>query len=147
MPCERGQVDACRAVLSAAPKRCRMGFRSSGNHSSKHYRAGRRERSAWMRFLLRAKSGSLEVFQVRMRWALSPSRRNRRRTHSSVTEGSSFRRRQYSASLETDQTENGKPRSAGLDRATSTSSRSCAARTIGGRPRGLGTSSKRENPL
>jgi hypothetical protein len=54
-------------------------------------------------FFLRSKAGSVEVFQVRTRWALSPSRRNRRRTHSSVTGGSSFRCRQYSASLETDQ--------------------------------------------
>src|SRR5215472_16824172 len=28
VPCERRQVDACVAVLSAVPKRCRMGFRS-----------------------------------------------------------------------------------------------------------------------
>jgi hypothetical protein len=32
-------------------------------------------------FFLRSKSGSVEVFQVRTRWALSPSRRRRRRTH------------------------------------------------------------------
>ena len=75
-------------------------------------------------FFLRSKAGSVEVFQVRTRWALSPSRRSKRRTHSSVTGGNNFRRRQYSASLATDQTENGRPRSAGLDSATSTSSRS-----------------------
>jgi hypothetical protein len=98
-------------------------------------------------FFLRSKAGSVEVFQVRTRWALSPSRRSRRRTHSSVTGGSSFRRRQYSASLGTDQTEKGKPRSAGLERATSTSSRSCSARRIGGRPLGLGTCSKVAKPV
>jgi hypothetical protein len=38
-------------------------------------------------FFLRSKAGSVEVFQVRMRCALSPSRRSRRRTHSSVTGG------------------------------------------------------------
>ena len=98
-------------------------------------------------FFLRSKAGSVEVFQVRTRWALSPSRRSRRRTHSSVTGGSNFRRRQYSASFATDQTEKGKPRSAGLDKATSTSSRSCSARRIGGRPLGLGTCSKVAKPL
>ena len=36
---------------------------------------------------------------------------------------------------------------AGLDSATSTSSRSCVARTIGGRPLGLATRSKLTNPL
>lgn len=98
-------------------------------------------------FFLRSKAGSVEVFQVRTRCALSPSRRSRRRTHSSVTGGNSLRCRQYSASLGTDQTEKGKPRSAGLDRATSTSSRSCSARRIGGRPLGLGTCSKLAKPL
>jgi len=98
-------------------------------------------------FFLRSKAGSVEVFQVRTRGALRPSRRSRRRTHSSVTGGSSLRCRQYSASLGTDQTEKGKPRSAGLDRATSTSSRSCSARRIGGRPLGLGTCSKLAKPL
>src|SRR5215831_3124599 len=98
-------------------------------------------------FFLRSNAGSFEVFQVRTRWAVSPSRRSSRRTHSSVTGGSSFRRRQYSASLGTDQTENGNPRSEGLDKATSTNSRSCAARRIGGRPFGLGTCSKLANPL
>ena len=39
-------------------------------------------------FFLRSKCGSLEVFQVRIRCAVRPSRRNRRRTHSSVTVGS-----------------------------------------------------------
>src|SRR5215813_8491734 len=98
-------------------------------------------------FFLRSNAGSFEVFQVRTRWAVSPSRRSSRRTHSSVTGGSSFRRRQYSASLGTDQTEKGNPRSEGLDKATSTSSRSCAARRMGGRPFGLGTCSKVANPL
>src|SRR5215471_6726417 len=113
------------------------------------YRAARRaapiERAD--EFFLRLKAGSVEVFQVRTRWAVSPSRRSSRRTHSSVTGGSSFRRRQYSASLGTDQTEKGNPRSEGLDKATSTSSRSCAARRMGGRPFGLGTCSKVRNPL
>src|SRR5579859_618410 len=98
-------------------------------------------------FFLLSNAGSVEVFQVRTRWAVSPSRRSSRRTHSSVTAGNNFRRRQYSASLETDQTENGSPRSAGLDNATSISSRSCAARRMGGRPLGLGTCSKVRNPL
>src|SRR5215471_17992627 len=113
------------------------------------YRAARRaapiERAD--EFFLRSKAGSVEVFQVRTRWAVSPSRRSSRRTHSSVTGGSSFRRRQYSASLGTDQTENGNPRSEGLDNATSTNSRSCTALRMGGRPLGLGTCSKVRNPL
>src|SRR5215467_2458762 len=114
-----------------------------------HYRAVRRAASIKRpdAFFLRSNAGSFEVFQVRTRWAVSPSRRSSRRTHSSVTGGSSFRRRQYSASLGTDQTENGNPRSEGLDKATSTSSRSCAARRMGGRPFGLGTCSKVRNPL
>ena len=114
-----------------------------------HYRAMRRTASIERpdSFFLRSNAGSFEVFQVRTRWAVSPSRRSSRRTHSSVTGGSSFRRRQYSASLETDQTENGNPRSEGFDKATSTSSRSCLARRTGGRPFGLGTCSKVPNPL
>src|SRR6516225_1664810 len=114
-----------------------------------HYCAMRRAASVERpnAFFLRSNAGSFEVFQVRTRWAVSPSRRSSRRTHSSVTGGSSFRRRQYSASLGTDQTENGNPRSEGLDKATSTSSRSCAARKMGGRPFGLGTCSKVANPL
>src|SRR5215831_14625330 len=110
------------------------------------YVAGSADRASECVFL-RSNAGSFEVFQVRTRWAVSPSRRSSRRTHSSVTGGSSFRRRQYSASLGTDQTENGNPRSEGLDKATSTSSRSCAARKMGGRPLGLGTCSKVANPL
>ena len=98
-------------------------------------------------FFLRSKSGSSEVFQVRIRCAVSPSRRRSRRTHSSVTGGSSRRRRQYSESLGTDQLENGRPLSAGLERATSTSSRSCSALRMGGRPLGLGTCSNVLNPL
>jgi len=114
-----------------------------------YYRAMRRAASIERpdAFFLRSNAGSFEVFQVRTRWAVSPSRRNSRRTHSSVTGGSSFRRRQYSASLETDHTENGNPRSEGFDKATSTSSRSCAARRMGGRPFGLGTCSKVPNPV
>src|SRR5262249_38518750 len=65
-------------------------------------------------FFLRSKSGAEDVFQVRMRWAVSPSRRSRRRTHSSVTGGSSRCRRQYSASFGTDQVEKGRPRSPGF---------------------------------
>ncbi len=87
------------------------------------------------------------AFQVRMRCALKPSRRNSRRTHSSVTGGSKRLLRQYSASLGTDQLENGSPRSSGLDNATSTSSRNCSAFKIGGRPFGLDTCSKLEKPL
>jgi hypothetical protein len=83
---------------------------------------------------------------VRIRWAVRPSRRSSRRTHSSVTGGSSRRRRQYSASFGTDHVANGKPRSPGFERATSTSSRSWLALRIGGRPRGLDTCSKVENP-
>src|ERR1044071_6820969 len=37
---------------------------------------------------LRSKCGSVDVFHVRIRCAVSPSRRNRRRIHSSVTAGS-----------------------------------------------------------
>jgi hypothetical protein len=54
-----------------------------------------------------------------MRWARSPSRRSNRRTHSSVIDGSTPRRRQGSANLGTVHVENGKPRSAGLDKAMS----------------------------
>src|SRR5262249_48295312 len=61
--------------------------------------------------------------------------------------GRSFLLRQYSASFGTDQFENGSPRSAGLESATSTSSRSCPARRIGGRPLGFGTRSKVLKPL
>ena len=82
-----------------------------------------------------------------MRCALSPSRRSRRRTHSSVTGGSSRLARQYSASFGTDQLEKGSPRSRGLESATSTSSRSCSPFRIGGRPFGLGTCSKLTKPL
>src|SRR5262245_19185219 len=98
-------------------------------------------------FFLRSKAGSDEVFHVRTRWAVRPSRRRRRRTHSSVTGGSNRWRRQYSASLGTDQTENGSPRSAGLDSATSTNSRSCSALRIGGRPLGFDTRSNVAHPL
>jgi len=98
-------------------------------------------------FFFRSKAGSWDVFQVRMRWAVRPSRRSSRLTHSSVTGGRSPFERQYSDSFGTDQFEKGKPRSAGLDRATSTSSRSCSDRRIGGRPLGLGTCSKVLKPL
>ena len=66
-------------------------------------------------FFLMSKSGSDDVFHVRMRCGVSPSRRSRRRIHSSVTGGSRRRERQYSPSFGTDQLENGKPRSWGLD--------------------------------
>jgi hypothetical protein len=114
-----------------------------------HYRAMRRSASIERpdALFLRSNGGSFEVFQVRTCWAVSPSRRISRRTHSSVTGGSSFRQRQYSASLETDHTENGNPRLDGLDKATSTGSRSCAERRMGGRPFGLGTCSKVLNPV
>src|SRR5262249_51470416 len=46
-------------------------------------------------FFFRSNAGSSEVFQVRMRWARRPSRRRSRRTHSSVTGGSTPRCRQY----------------------------------------------------
>src|SRR5207249_4229337 len=88
-------------------------------------------------FFFRSKSGSCEVFQVRIRCAVSPSRRRSRRTHSSVTGGSSRRCRQYSDSFGTDQFENGSPLSAGLERATSTSSRRCSARLSARRWTGL----------
>jgi hypothetical protein len=71
-------------------------------------------------FFFRSNSGSCDVFQVRIRCAVSPSRLSSRLTHSSVTGGNSFFERQYSDSLGTDQFEKGKPRSAGLDKATST---------------------------
>lgn len=98
-------------------------------------------------FFFRSKSGSWDVFQVRIRWAVNPSRRRSRLTHSSVTGGRSRFERQYSDSFGTDQFEKGRPRSAGLDSATSTSSRSCSDLRIGGRPLGLGTCSKVLNPL
>jgi hypothetical protein len=98
-------------------------------------------------FFFRSKSGSWDVFQVRIRWAVSPSRRRSRLTHSSVTGGRSPFERQYSDSFGTDQFEKGNPRSAGLDRATSTSSRSCCDLRMGGRPLGLGTCSKVLKPL
>src|SRR6184192_1302873 len=99
-----------------------------------HHRGARRSAAVQVpdQFFLRSNCGSWERFQVRMRCALKPSRRNSRRTHSSVTGGSKRLLRQYSASLGTDQLENGSPRSSGLDNATSTSSRNCSAFTIGG---------------
>lgn len=72
--------------------------------------------------LFSSNRGSLEVFQVLTRWAVRPSRRNSRRTHSSLIAGRIFRFRQYAASLATDQALYGRPRSAGLESATSTSS-------------------------
>jgi hypothetical protein len=98
-------------------------------------------------FFFRSKPGSRDVFQVRIRWAVNPSRRRSRLTHSSVTGGRSPFERQYSDSFGTDQFEKGRPRSAGLDSATSTNSRSCSDLRIGGRPLGLGTCSKVLNPL
>ena len=64
-----------------------------------HYRRARRAApvEASDAFFFRSKAGSVEVFQVRIRWAVSPSRRRSRRTHSSVTGGRSRRCRQYSA--------------------------------------------------
>src|SRR6266436_3775627 len=97
-------------------------------------------------FFLLSNRGSCERFQVRMRCALKPSRRSSRRTHSSVTGGNKVLARQYSASLGTDQLENGSPRSSGLDSATSTNSRNCSDFRIGGRPFGLATCSKVANP-
>ena len=93
------------------------------------------------------RSKTVDGLHRRFREEDSPSRRSKRRTHSSVTGGSSFRRRQYSASLETDQTEKGNPRSEGLDNATSTNSRSCAALRMGARPLGFETCSKVANAL
>src|SRR5512134_1179372 len=114
-----------------------------------HYRGALRARAVEPadEFFLQSKWGSFELFQVRMRWALKPSRRNSRRTHSSVTSGRRPWARQYSASLGTDQLENGSPRSAGLDSATSTKSLNCSARRIAGRPLGLVTCSKLAKPL
>src|SRR5438128_644639 len=114
-----------------------------------HYRRARRTSPVEPpdAFFFRSNAGSWDVFQVRTRWAVSPSRRRSRRPHSSVTGGRSRRRRQYSASFGTDQAENGNPRSAGLDSATSTNSRSCAALRMGGRPFGFATRSKVVQPL
>src|SRR5262244_1679957 len=98
-------------------------------------------------FFFRSKAGSSEVFQVRMRWARSPSRRSSRRTHSSVIAGHSPRCRQYAASLGTVQAENGRPRSAGLDRAMSINSRIWGPVMIGRRPSGLAGRSKVRKPL
>src|SRR6266545_1894063 len=98
-------------------------------------------------FFFRSNAGSSEVFQVRMRWARRPSRRRSRRTHSSVIGGGSRRCPQYSASLGTVHAENGKPRSAGLDRAMSISSRIWGPVTMGTRPFGLGGRSKVVKPL
>src|SRR5262249_61405011 len=57
-----------------------------------HYRAARRappiERAD--EFFLRSKAGSVEVFQVRTRWAVSPSRRSSRPTPPPVTPASTF---------------------------------------------------------
>src|SRR6266511_378929 len=93
-----------------------------------------------------SKRGSVEPFQVFTRWALRPSRRKRRRTHSSLMSGSTRFLRQYAASLATDQLVYGSPRSLGLESAISTSSRSCSGRMIAGRPFGLVASSKVRNP-
>src|SRR5215831_4807257 len=113
------------------------------------YRRSRRTRPVELAdaFFFRSNAGSSDVFQVRIRWARRPSRRRSRRTHSSVIGGSNPRCRQYSASLGTVQAENGKPRSAGLDKAMSISSRIWGPVMIGSRPRGLGGCSKVANPL
>jgi len=76
-----------------------------------------------------------------------PAPRNSRRTHSSQNGGIKSCARQYAASLGTLQTENGNPRSRGLESATSMSSRSCSAVTIGMRPRGFDGRSNAANPL
>src|SRR5712691_4121188 len=94
-----------------------------------------------------SKSGSLECFQVRMRLGVRPSRRRSRRTHSSLKSGMSRFAVQYSRSVRTDQVVKGRPSSAGLESATSMSSRSCLAVMIGTRPRGLETASKVRKPL
>src|SRR5882672_6946720 len=98
-------------------------------------------------FFFRSNAGSCEVFQVRIRWARKPSRRRSRRTHSSVMGGRRPRCRQYSANLGTVHAEKGSPRSAGLARAMSISSRICGPVMIGSRPFGLGGSSNVVNPL
>lgn len=84
---------------------------------------------------------------MRMRWARRPWRRSNRRTHSSVIGGSRPRFRQYAASLGTVHAEKGNPRSAGLERAISISSRTWGPVTMGGRPFGLGACSKVVKPL
>src|SRR5262245_1578154 len=98
-------------------------------------------------FFFRSNAGSSEVFQVRMRWACSPSRRRSRRTHSSVIGGRTPRCRQYSASLGTVQAAKGRPRSAGLDSAMSINSRTWGPVMIGGRPCGLDARSNVVKPL
>src|SRR5499433_3931431 len=98
-------------------------------------------------FFFRSNAGSSEVFQVRMRWARSPSRRRSRRTHSSVIGGRTPRCRQYSASLGTVQAAKGRPRSAGLDSAMSINSRTWGPVMIGGRPCGLDAHSNVVKPL
>ena len=82
-----------------------------------------------------------------MRWARIPAPRNNRRTHSSQNGGIKSCSRQYAASFGTLHTVKGSPRSRGLESATSISSRSCAAVTIGMRPRGLDGRSNVANPL
>ena len=76
-----------------------------------------------------------------------PAPRSNRRTHSSQNGGIKSCSRQYAASFGTLQTEKGRPRSRGLDSATSINSRSCSAVTIGMRPRGLDGRSNGVNPL
>jgi len=98
-------------------------------------------------FFFRSNAGSCDTFHVRTRWGVSPSRRSTRRTHSSVTAGISPCRTQYAVSLATDHRENGNPRSAGLDSATSIKPVMCLARRIGSRPLGFEARSNEANPL
>ena len=76
----------------AGPSIPPKGFNSSGPHSSKHATAlcgGQHRYSLRMSFFYDQRRDR-DVFQVRTRWAVSPSRRSSRPTHSSVTAGNSF---------------------------------------------------------
>jgi len=96
---------------------------------------------------LTSNAGSGDSFQVFECWKETPSRRSKRRTHSSVMGGRRLRSRQYALSFFTDQWLNGRPRSSGRASATliSSSTRSPLIRGIG--PRGLFGCSKAAKPL
>jgi hypothetical protein len=82
-----------------------------------------------------------------MRCARIPAPRSNRRPHSSQNGGIKSCSRQYAARFGTLHTENGNPRSRGLESATSISSRNCSAVTIGMRPRGFDGCSNGANPF
>jgi hypothetical protein len=90
------------------------------------------------RFFFASNAGSGDCFHVLSRCGVMPSRRNTRRTHSSVIAGSNPRALQYAANLAVDHSVKGSPKSTGRLRATVTNARTWAVVRIGSRPLGLG---------